>query len=63
MRDTEGKFFCDFCQKSQDEVGKIIQNYDKYAICDECLALCFEILEEELNQLPHKLRLLAVSNG
>jgi ATP-dependent protease Clp ATPase subunit len=38
---------CSFCQKSQDEVGKLIAGPRVY-ICDECVALCNEILAKEL---------------
>ncbi|RME85032.1 MAG: ATP-dependent Clp protease ATP-binding subunit ClpX [Caldilineae bacterium] len=38
---------CAFCQKSQDEVYKLIAGPDGINICDECVALCVEILDEE----------------
>ena len=37
---------CSFCGKSQEEVRKLIAGPDVY-ICDECIALCNEILAEE----------------
>src|SRR5512136_1841406 len=37
---------CSFCGKSQDEVKKLIAGPTVY-ICDECIALCNEIIEEE----------------
>lgn len=37
---------CSFCGKSQKEVTKLIAGNGVY-ICDECVALCNEILEEE----------------
>ncbi|MCS7204005.1 MAG: ATP-dependent Clp protease ATP-binding subunit ClpX [Thermodesulfovibrio sp.] len=37
---------CSFCGKSQKEVKKLIAGNGVY-ICDECVALCNEILEEE----------------
>jgi ATP-dependent Clp protease ATP-binding subunit ClpX len=37
---------CSFCGKSQKEVKKLIAGNGVY-ICDECIALCNEILEEE----------------
>ena len=39
---------CSFCGKSQSEVNKIIAGPGVY-ICDECIELCSEILEEELD--------------
>ncbi len=38
---------CSFCNKSQDQVRKLIAGPGVY-ICDECVELCNEILEEEL---------------
>ena len=37
---------CSFCGKSQEEVEKIIAGPAVY-ICDECIALCNDIIEEE----------------
>ncbi len=39
---------CSFCGKGQDEVKKLIAGPLVY-ICDECVGLCNEIIEEELN--------------
>jgi ATP-dependent Clp protease ATP-binding subunit ClpX len=36
---------CSFCGKSQEEVGKLVAGADVY-ICDECVALCNEIMTE-----------------
>ncbi|MGX7075437.1 ATP-dependent Clp protease ATP-binding subunit ClpX [Globicatella sanguinis] len=41
-------YYCSFCGKSQDEVNKIIAGPDVY-ICDECVALCQTIIDEENN--------------
>lgn len=38
---------CSFCQRSQDEVGRLIAGPEGVNICDECVALCVEILNEE----------------
>ena len=40
---------CSFCNKSEDQVRKLIAGPDGAFICDECIAICSEILEEELN--------------
>ncbi|HBY89248.1 MAG: ATP-dependent Clp protease ATP-binding subunit ClpX [Ruoffia tabacinasalis] len=40
-------FYCSFCGKSQDEVNKIVAGPDVY-ICDECVELCKNIIDEEL---------------
>jgi hypothetical protein len=38
--------FCSFCGKNQKEVKKLIAGPAVY-ICDECIQLCSEIIEEE----------------
>ena len=46
---TDGKgadLVCSFCGKSQEEVKKLIAGPSVY-ICDECIELCNEIIEEE----------------
>jgi ATP-dependent Clp protease ATP-binding subunit ClpX len=43
---------CSFCGKSQEEVRKLIAGPDVY-ICDECIALCNEILSEEEGEYTH----------
>ena len=40
---------CSFCGKSQDQVRKLIAGPGVY-ICDECIDLCNEIIEEELSE-------------
>ena len=37
---------CSFCGKTQEQVKKLIAGPDVY-ICDECVELCNEILDEE----------------
>jgi ATP-dependent Clp protease ATP-binding subunit ClpX len=39
---------CSFCGKSQKQVKKLIAGPGVY-ICDECIDLCNEIIEEELS--------------
>ena len=43
--------FCSFCGKAQDEVKKLIAGPSVY-ICDECVELCTDILEEEFGDGP-----------
>jgi ATP-dependent Clp protease ATP-binding subunit ClpX len=38
---------CSFCHKSAEYVDRLISGPDDVFICDECVALCVEILEEE----------------
>ena len=41
--------YCSFCGKSQSQVQKLIAgNRKDVYICDECVELCSELLEEEL---------------
>ena len=42
---------CSFCGKTQDQVRKIVAGPDVY-ICDECISLCHEIIEEEFGFMP-----------
>src|SRR3984893_8077363 len=42
---------CSFCGKSQKQVKKLIAGPGVY-ICDECIDLCHEIIEEELTESP-----------
>ncbi|EPH07013.1 ATP-dependent Clp protease ATP-binding subunit ClpX [Propionibacterium sp. oral taxon 192 str. F0372] len=44
-------FKCSFCGKSQKQVKKLIAGPGVY-ICDECIDLCNEIIEEELSEGP-----------
>jgi ATP-dependent Clp protease ATP-binding subunit ClpX len=38
---------CSFCKRTQDEVNRLIAGPDQVFICDECVELCREILEED----------------
>ncbi len=38
---------CSFCNKTQDQVRKLIAGHNVY-ICDECIEVCSEIIEDEL---------------
>ena len=47
---TEEVLHCSFCQKGQDAVTKLISSPGEHArayICDECVAVCNSILEED----------------
>ena len=58
---------CSFCGKSQKQVKKLIAGPGVY-ICDECIDLCNEIIEEELaesgevkwEELPKPMEICAV---
>ncbi len=55
MAKFEAHLKCSFCGKAQDQVRKLIAGPGVY-ICDECIDLCNEILDEELidNQSPSR---------
>ena len=49
----DSKLKCSFCGKSQDQVKKLIAGPEVF-ICDECVELCNEILDEELFESKDK---------
>lgn len=44
------ELFCSFCGKHQEEVKKLIAGPTDVYICDECIYLCNDILEEDLQE-------------
>jgi ATP-dependent Clp protease ATP-binding subunit ClpX len=48
---TKVPYRCSFCGKSQEQVRKLIAGQGVY-ICDECINLCQEIIEEEMLETP-----------
>jgi ATP-dependent Clp protease ATP-binding subunit ClpX len=47
---------CSFCHKSQDVVGKLISSpsdFPRAYICDECIAVCNSILEDDRHDAPY----------
>ena len=67
--DTNDQLMCSFCGKSQRQVKKLIAGPGVY-ICDECIDLCNEIIDEELatpaeldlGNLPRPQEIYAVLN-
>ena len=47
--DEKGQLKCSFCGKTQEQVRKLVAGPGVY-ICDECIELCNEIVEEEFNE-------------
>ena len=45
--DEKGQLKCSFCGKAQEQVRKLVAGPGVY-ICDECIELCNEIIEEEI---------------
>lgn len=47
--DDKGQLKCSFCGKTQEQVRKLVAGPGVY-ICDECIELCNEIIEEEFSE-------------
>src|SRR6476620_211806 len=55
MSGTRGgrvQYRCSFCGKGQEEVRRLIAGPGSVYICDECVELCREIIDEEETQTP-----------
>ena len=50
--DENNELRCSFCGKTEDQVRKLIAGPDGVYICDECIEICAEIIEEEFTGLP-----------
>ena len=48
-RNGDDKVRCSFCGKSGDQVRKMISGPSGTYICDECIELCAELIEEEFD--------------
>ena len=48
-KNTEDIVRCSFCNKTQSQVRKMIAGPSGTYICDDCVAICTEIIEEELD--------------
>lgn len=53
---------CSFCGKTQDQVKKLIAGPD-VCICDECIELCNEILDEELFNVKQEEKISDIEHG
>ena len=51
-KSTDGKERCSFCNKTQDQVRKLIAGPAGVYICDECVDICADIIEEEYEDEP-----------
>lgn len=49
FNDDKNQLKCSFCGKTQEQVKKLVAGPGVY-ICDECIELCNEIIEEELQE-------------
>ena len=50
--DDRKQLRCSFCNKTQDQVRKLIAGPNVY-ICDECIELCSDIIEEEFDSIEN----------
>jgi ATP-dependent Clp protease ATP-binding subunit ClpX len=46
-RGTRGQYHCSFCGKGQEQVRRLIAGPGAVYICDECVELCREIIDED----------------
>lgn len=53
---------CSFCGKSQKQVTKLVAGPNVY-ICNECIDLCNDIIEQELTERPVSPRVKATALG
>lgn len=47
MTTSRNDYICSFCGKSQTQVRRLIAGLNRVYICDECVALCDQIITEE----------------
>ena len=45
-----GEEYCSFCNRSKDQVNRLIAGPESVFICDECVELCHEILDQEATE-------------
>ena len=50
MKGNDTRIRCSFCGKTEDQVNKLIAGPNNNYICDSCVAICSEIIEEEMNR-------------
>jgi ATP-dependent Clp protease ATP-binding subunit ClpX len=56
------ELLCSFCNKPHDQVAKLVAGPNGLHICDECVALCSDIIAEE-NEAWRKRQLKALDRG
>ena len=49
---NDNRVRCSFCGKTQDQVRKLIAGPNGIYICDECVDICADIIEEEYDEAP-----------
>ena len=51
-KSSDDRVRCSFCNKTQDQVRKMIAGPAGVYICDECVDICADIIEEEYEEEP-----------
>ncbi len=51
-KNSDNRIRCSFCGKTQDQVRKLIAGPNGIYICDECVDICADIIEEEYEEEP-----------
>ena len=49
-RISDDQIRCSFCNKTQDQVRKLIAGPNGVFICDECVEICADIIDEEYEE-------------
>ena len=49
-KSSDGSIRCSFCNKTQDQVKKLIAGPEGVYICDECIDICADIIDEEFDE-------------
>lgn len=50
IKGNDMRIRCSFCGKTEDQVHKLIAGPDGAYICDECVEICSEIIQEEMEE-------------
>ncbi len=50
---SEKKYYCSFCDKSHEHVKRLIAGPRNVYICNECITLCNQIIEDETEQVKY----------
>ena len=48
---SERKYYCSFCDKEHEQAKRLIAGPRNVYICNECIMLCYKILEEEAEHI------------
>ncbi len=51
-KDNRSEYQCSFCGKARAQVGRLIAGPNKVFICDQCIAVCDQIITEEQEPAP-----------